>query len=175
MSSSSPQPAFNNWVKCSEGLIECGRAAAKIIKQVVEPWHQKLKSDEYKCKGEPQCKPLLKNGTPNKPNAGRGYCPPCIKWTDEDVIPKLLAKQCIKGEPPYEIHWHLVKSAEFYDHAIQVMKLFGLKRIKKHHLAAIKKFDDFDPAWLLSIMEKVKLFHKGNIQSQVRRIRPILY
>ncbi|XP_072026397.1 uncharacterized protein [Amphiura filiformis] len=175
MSSNPPPPAFNNWVKCSEGLVECGQAAAKIVKHVMEEWHTneiKPKPDDFKCAGSPTCNPKLKNGTPNKPKAGRGYCDQCIKWADV-VISQLLAKCTVPNKPPYEAYWNLVKSSDFYDHVIQVVKLFGLKAISDDALAAIKQFDDFDPAWLLCIMEKVVLFHKEDIQSQVQKATEI--
>ena len=175
MSADQSPPPFNNWVKCSEGLIECSREAAKIVKNVIENWHQTdihPKATEFQCAGSATCKPNLPNGTPNKPKNGRGYCAQCVKWADK-TIPNLLAECQVPNKLSYEVYWQHAKSSDFYDHVIEVAKLFGLKNIKADALAAIKKFDDFDPAWLLSIMEKVKLFHSGDVQSQVSVIRGI--
>ena len=172
MAASKLSQPFNNWVKCSEGLNECGKDAAKIVKHEMETWHTtdiKSKAKDFKCAGSATCKPTLKKGgTLNRPKKGRGYCDQCVKLADE-LETNILAKCTVPGKSSYEVQWKHAESSDWYEHVVEVAKLFGLQNIKADSLAAMKNFDDFDPAWLLSIMEKVNLFHKKdiNVQSQV--------
>ena len=166
-------PSYNNWVKASEGLVECGLLAAKIVESKMCQWHRTEtdgKEAELKCAGDASCKPELKKNIPNRPKpikqpnkqtTGKGYCEQCLKW-GQDQIPNIVAKDMMD-----DVRWQLVKSSDFFGSAIQVTKLFGLKNISATDLAAITDFGSFDCAWLLSIMEKVNLFHEGDVQQQV--------
>ena len=154
---------LNNWSKSSEGLVVCCGSANLVLDSLLTNWHRGLnKPPRCSRKGGSQSGSVCPAKCKPKKTT---HCSFCVQWVD--IICGGNGHNGIAVNAS-KINWGNARPSEFYDSALAVAKILGLKNISESDLARIRKFSDFDAAWTLQILQNIKFLNYPDILKEVR-------